>query len=259
MTSKKYNVLFSVVSHGHGYMIDNLLSDINKLKTLANVKVILTLNIPEAAPKPEKYSNICLKIIRNKYPKGFGCNHNAAFKEVASDYFCILNPDIRIFDDFFGELLAKFELKPKVALVAPLVINSKGDLEDSVRENLTPLSLLKRHFFNKSALTTDSIDPARFYWYAGMFMLVRSPLFKEISGFDEKYFLYCEDYDLCARLFLLKRSVVQVKSAHVIHDAQRDSRRSLKYFLLHLVSLVKVWLSSVFWKVVIQDLKNVNL
>jgi hypothetical protein len=80
-------------------------------------------------------------------------------------------------------------------------------------------------------------------WVAGMFMLFRNELFREIGGFDERYFLYYEDVDLCFRLRQHGYDVVLVPDARAAHFAQRQSHRNPRYLLWHVRSLVRFLLS----------------
>ncbi len=70
-----------------------------------------------------------------------------------------------------------------------------------------------------------------------MFMLFRADTYRQLSGFDEHYFLYYEDVDLCRRLRQAGYEVVLVPQASVVHFAQRQSRRSPRHFLWHAASL----------------------
>ena len=82
-----------------------------------------------------------------------------------------------------------------------------------------------------------------------MFMVMESNVFSAIGGFDERFFLYCEDYDLCARLYRSGYSLMLDQSTHVVHDAQRASYRSMRHLTWHLGSLLRVWFSRLFWEV----------
>jgi len=81
--------------------------------------------------------------------------------------------------------------------------------------------------------------PVEVDWVAGMFMLFDSAVFRATSGFDEAYFLYYEDVDLCRRLRRAGRKVVYVPGAEVIHDAQRGSRRQLSLMRHHAASMLR--------------------
>ena len=103
-TEKTGLVTVSIVSHGHGAMVLPLLHDIS-VHCGSRINVIVTLNIPESFTVRDDDFPFPVRILRNDLPKGFGANHNAAFNESKSDYFCILNPDIRIEMDPFPALI----------------------------------------------------------------------------------------------------------------------------------------------------------
>ncbi|MGH8765371.1 MAG: glycosyltransferase, partial [Burkholderiales bacterium] len=76
-------------------------------------------------------------------------------------------------------------------------------------------------------------------WVAGMFMLFRSDAFRAAGGFDESYFMYYEDVDICRRIGAAGRSVTYNPAAEVIHAAQRASRRKPRLALYHLASALR--------------------
>lgn len=248
-------MLLSVVSHGQGHLVRNLLADLRQ-QVGVKFSVVVTLNLPESEAFLDEFSDLPIQVVRNRVPKGFGANHNAAFQFCSHKWFVVLNPDIRV---PAGRTLANLVLAQtgevvSASMVAPAVFNSSGTLEDAVRRNLTPLSLLRRalRLENKSQ-RADVLTKKGFHWYAGMVLAIDSAAYRRLGGFDERLFLYCEDYDLCARMFRAGLELWRNDQTRFIHDAQRDSRRSLKYLRMHLTSLLKVWTSSIFWYVVIRD------
>jgi len=236
-------ICVSLVSHGHGSMVTNLAK---QLLTCSNVSsLIITLNIPEAFPE---ISDVRLQLIENVDPKGFGENHNAAFKFCKQDYFCVINPDIVLVDDPFLKMLEVFGGAENVGLVAPLVLNSAGMAEDSMRFALTPWSLLKRLSGLDSGAYAVAVGGKRFSpdWVAGMLMLFKSSIFSKLDGFDERYFMYCEDVDICTRLVNTKYKIVACLDASVIHNAQRESHHSFSHLRWHLKSMCRYFLTHSF-------------
>lgn len=248
------SLTLSVVSHGHGPLLQQMLADLNALPDIAGTKVVVTLNLASETFDPGAYGALRLVVVRNERPLGFGANHNRAFAQCDTPWFAILNPDLRFTQpDCFARLLAAAGEHPGSALLAPTIVNSNGTLEDAVRGNLTPLSVLRRRRLASTRLESHDATRPRpgkpFYWLAGMFLVARASAFAQVGGFDERFFLYCEDYDLSARLFNAGHSLVQVPTARALHDAQRDSRRSWRHLRLHVTSLAKVWASAAFWRV----------
>ncbi len=256
-------ITLSVVSHGHGIHLHRLLDDLAGLNSLSGVLVIVTLNIPEKLDV-SRWPALQLLVISNAQSRGFGANHNSAFRHCTTSWFVVLNPDLRLPEDPFPELLKIAKTSPKTAAVAPIIIDSCGFPEDSVRENLTPLSLtrrtLKRISGHKRLSGLDLKDVGdQFFWLAGMFLLFDAAAYRAVAGFDERFFLYCEDYDVCARLYRAGYQLRQVQTAQAIHEAQRDSQKSIKHLRWHAVSLLRVWTSGTFWWTLHQRMKRRTL
>jgi GT2 family glycosyltransferase len=233
-------VAVSVVSHAQGALVKELLADLQRCAT--PIEVILTINIPETLPFAAPDFRFPLRIVANAAPRGFGANHNAAFALADAPYFCVLNPDIHIDSDPFPALIEALA-DPGVAVAAPLVRNSRGGIEDSARKFPTLSRLLKKLF--GAAMTLDyeiggaPIEPD---WVAGMFMLIRRERYAALRGFDERYFLYYEDVDLCARARLAGGRIVLDPRAEVVHEARRASRRHPRLALYHAASLLRYFL-----------------
>lgn len=243
----------SVVSHGHGPLLDKLLRDLAEQEGIAEHLVIVTLNLADEIFDESAHPGVRLLVIRNTAPKGFAANHNAAFRESVGTWFAVLNPDLRLPDrGAMRRLFAAPAAASQVALRAPVVLDSAGRPEDSVRTNLTPWSLLGRAAGLDRRLRQPE-GPIRrgdpFFWLAGMLLVIDRAAYRQIGGFDERYFLYCEDCDLCARLYVAGFTLELDRSVQVVHDAQRDSHRSLTHLRWHLASLAKYWMSKAFWKV----------
>lgn len=245
----------SVVSHGHGPMLARLLGQLDEQASLEGVRVVVTLNLPGEVFDGAPYQRLDLAVVRNEASRGFGANHNTAFLRCETPWFGVLNPDLQLTErEPFTRLMAGAAQLDRVGVIAPKVVDSTGRPEDSVRGNLTPWSLAARQLLGCRA-PLDVQRPAqlgtKFFWMAGMCLLLDAAAFRNVGGFDERYFLYCEDYDLCARLYNANYAIKWEPEVRIIHEAQRDSHRSMRHLRLHLTSLLKVWLSSAFWRVTI--------
>lgn len=233
-------ISISIVSHHQAALVHNLLSDLESIK-LENAEVILTVNVPgEQNDLPQDLS-LPTTIVENPRPRGFGANHNAAFAISKGEFFCVLNPDIRITGDPFPALV-EYLARPSVGVVAPRVLDSKGKIEDNARRFPTPFRILAKVFALGAGVSPKSISSCP-DWVAGSFMLFRRDAFSEVGGFDERYFLYYEDVDICARLRVTGRDVALCESVEVIHDARRDSHNRLRYFFWHLRSMMRFFLT----------------
>jgi len=242
-------VSLSVVSHGQGGLVRALLADLAAhVKT--RCEVVLTVNIPEPDLPDLQRMPFPVRVISNPAPKGFGANHNAAFRASSGRFFCVLNPDIRMSHDPFPALLTA-AARPDAGVVAPVIRGPDGGIENSARPFPTPLSILRKALFGAPPAllppATGAIHPD---WVAGMFMLIPRDLFAALGGFDERYFLYYEDVDLCARARLQGRDVVVTADAEAVHEARRQSHSDARYRRWHVRSMARFFLSPVFVKAV---------
>jgi len=234
------NIIFSVVSHKQGDLVRNLFDDFDRLNF--TFQVILTLNLPEDVDYIAN-RNFPIKIVTNKSVKGFGENHNHAFKLLACDFFIVINPDIRITKFDIQDLLSPFG-DERIGVCGPQVLSLNGAVEDSARKSLTPARLFKRIITFSPQFDYQYDVPFFPDWIAGMFMIFRYGAFKEVDGFNSKdYFMYCEDMDICRSLWRRNWAVFYNPSISVLHNARRDSRRNLRYLLWHISSIVKYFLN----------------
>jgi N-acetylglucosaminyl-diphospho-decaprenol L-rhamnosyltransferase len=244
--TRPVEISVSVVSHLQIALIAELLSDLEKHCNNAPIELILTLNVDEELPFSIESFSWPIKLIRNHVRMGFGANHNQAFRNSSGRFFCVVNPDIRLIANPFPELLQCLE-KMGVGLVAPLVLGADGEMQDSSRRFPTPLKIAHKTMGRDSQpdyLVGDQIVYPD--WVGGMFMVYPADIFKRLHGFDERYFMYYEDVDICARLRLMDYQVAICPEVAVTHHARRDSHRSFRYFRWHLQSMSRFFLSPVY-------------
>ncbi len=231
------SITASIVSHGQGPLVASLLEDLARCRDVSDV--ILTLNIPEDdIPCPEQLRSR-LRVIRNEHPLGFGANQNQAFRQCRTTFFAVLNPDLRLVNDPFPELTRALQ-RNHCGLIAPAVRYPDGALEDSARYFPTiPRLLRKLAGRGDGRVEIKGTNPQEVDWAAGMFLLFPTEVFGEIGGFDERFFLYYEDVDICARLWKSGQRVILHPGVAVEHAAQRASRRNLRYMKWHLTSMAR--------------------
>ena len=237
---QRKKISISIVSHAQGSLIRNLLSDLQALgKSLYDLEILLTINIPEDEAFVAEFPSLSLRIIRNIHPKGFGANHNAAFKYSIGDYFVILNPDVR-FSCLDFSILENALSIDSVGVCAPAVFSTKGCKEDSARHFPTISRLIKRKFDRSSLIEYEyNKSPLVVEWVAGIFMMFKRHFYEQVGGFDERYFMYLEDADICRRLMCMGYHTILVPAVSIVHDAQRHSRREFKYFMMHIRSAIR--------------------
>ena len=240
--SSSPQVTVSIVSHLQAALVRELLDDLQR-HCAASIEVIVTVNAPESVAFEGAQFRYPVIWVRNPAPKGFGANHNAAFRRARGNYFCVMNPDIRLQADPFPPLVSALA-DPGVAVAAPLVCNSDGAIEDSARIFPTPGQILRKALSGRKSLDyVIGADPIEPDWVAGMFMLFRRETFAQLGGFDERFHLYYEDVDLCARARLTGLRIALDPRARVVHQARRASHRQLRFAGWHARSMLRFFLS----------------
>lgn len=239
------SICLSVVSHAQTGLVEQFLKDLADCGAAARIdRLVLTSNLPE--PEIDPLGSLDFVHRENRSPRGFAANHNRAFELCEARYFCVANPDIRLERDPFPDLLACLEANPQAALAAPAVVSPDGVSEDNARHFPTPWSLLRKaRGLDDGRYLEPMQGPTPVDWTAGMFLLIRAEAFRAIGGFDDKFHLYYEDVDLCARFWKAGWGVLLHPGVTIEHDAQRASRKNLRYMAWHAASMARYFVKHI--------------
>lgn len=173
----------------------------------------------------------------NSHNVGFGAAINQALKRCHSHYIILLNPDSLAFNGFLPTSIDYMETHPLVGIVGPMIKDEGGGIQGSARSFPTPLtsffgrnSPITKMYPNNSItraniLTskTDRTTPMSVDWVSGACMVVRREAIEHIGGFDQRFFLYWEDTDLCRRMKDAGWEVIYLPEAKVIHIGGKSS------------------------------------
>jgi hypothetical protein len=218
--------------------VNSFLEDLNRL-CATDIAVVVTENVPDSGALDVDRLAFPVRVLRNPKGKGFGANHNAAFVQCTTPFYCVANPDIRLERDPFPALRETLA-DPGTGVVGPLVRSPAGAIEDSARRFPTLTSLFEKLY--RAPAGPDYAaegDAIRVDWVAGMFMLFRSEAYRAVGGFDERFFLYYEDVDICLRLRSHDFATAFHPGVSVIHDARRASRRHPRLMAIHAASALR--------------------
>jgi len=155
-------------------------------------------------------------IVQNVRNVGFGVAVNQAASQTDAPLLWLLNPDCVVVAGAFDALKATLEKHRDCAIAAPQLLDADGTTQASARGYPTAWtglfgrhSLLTKVFPNATLARTNlpakdlvasGVESAVVDWVMGASMLIRRAPFDAVGGFDERYFLYWEDADLCRRL-----------------------------------------------------------
>ncbi|MEK7775202.1 MAG: glycosyltransferase family 2 protein [Candidatus Zixiibacteriota bacterium] len=184
---------------------------------------------------------------------GFASASNRGAGKATGEFLLFLNPDVVLDSGSVGSLIEGMRIRPSVGLVAPRLRNSDGSFQPSCRRFPTPFnilfsrgSFLGKHLSQIAYTLPDFADANEVPAVAGASMLIKRSTFQEIGGFDERFFLYMEDTDLCLRLYQRGLKSWYFPAAGAVHGWGRGSSSgrlfrlwhhhlsTWKYFLKHL-------------------------
>lgn len=193
------------------------------------------------------------KQLLTKYPQfkwrfnekngGFAYAMNKGLKIADGEILIILNPDVKL-KFGIGDMIDFFTVHKEIGLIAPMIRNESGDIQDSFRDFITPLGFLLRHFGRIKRKKSAQIynKPMKVDWVCGAFMMMSRTSYKVSNGLDDGYFLYCEDMDFCKRIHLKGYDVVYYPMAEIEYEGTRSARKSWKYARIFLKSLLRYWM-----------------
>ena len=195
--------------------------------------------------------NPAVRVIANADNKGFGKAHNQVIELIESDYHFIINPDIIVKDDVIGKMCAFMETKPACGLLSPDIRFPDGRVQVLAKRSpklkyLISSRLASDRENNKNLreyamLDKDLSVPQPIENASGCFLCLRTELFKKIGGFDDRYFMYFEDFDL-ARTISAHAELWYYPGAVVYHEWGRDSKRNFRLMFIHIQSTLKYFL-----------------
>jgi GT2 family glycosyltransferase len=184
---------------------------------------------------------------------GFGAGHNLALRQSSesADYHLVLNPDVHFSAEVLPALFRFMNEHGDVGLVMPKILNSDGTEQRLCKQLPIPLDLISRRFLGGlgKALFGAQLDryelrrvdlgvPREIPCLSGCFMFLRTKTLREVGLFDERYFMYMEDVDLCRRIGGSYKTVFYPDVA-ITHGYAKGSYSNRRLLKLHLQSAIR--------------------
>ena len=186
-----------------------------------------------------KFNNVIC--IQNESNIGFGKAVNQAAKVATGEYYLILNPDTIIEESTISTFVDYLEKNQNIGMVGPKILNSDGSLQRGSKRSFPTIGVALPKILGFDKLFPKSRRAGRYNLnylnpdkthkvdaISGSCMFIRSELFKTIGGFDERYFMFGEDLDLCYQVYQQKYEVHYLPATHIMHF-QGESVKSAPY------------------------------
>lgn len=182
---------------------------------------------------------------------GFGKAHNLVNNKIKdlSEFHLILNPDVEFSENVISQLIYNLEDKVEVAMISPKVVCQNRDNQYTCRKYPTVFDLINRRIklfpnqiFKNQYQYLDLKKPFYPDFIHGCFMLFKTKDYIQLKGFDERFFLYMEDVDICKKIDKLGKKKLYYPKVEIMHQHQKGSSKSIKLFYYHLSSAIKYFL-----------------
>ena len=204
----------------------------NFFDSLKNFKIIVVDNgkNEKILDKIQNFKNI--QVISKNKNLGYGRAINFAFENVSTNFFLVLNPDLTIDVNSIENMLNIFNQYSDCGIVAPVTVPDKdfyGAFPERNLKNVDSSSAIKSRelLFNSKIEGELCVDVAK-----GCALLISAKHFKNIGKFDEKYFLFWEEIDLCRKSRSKKNSVIVTPKSKAQHHQGKSSKSNIQNFLI---------------------------
>jgi len=174
-----------------------------------------------------------VQLIKNDENHGFGRASNQAIYKSRGKYILILNPDIRLVEPCFKDMIKVIEEKQDAGCVSCRLINQNGKFQDNYFYSFPNAyneffreGLFLDKIIRKSNPELNNLPVTKLHWATGACMLFKNEVLKKLKGFDEQFFMYSEDIDLCYRLQSIGYHVYGLNTHKMYHHLGAASAKN---------------------------------
>ena len=238
---KKNRITISVIIVNYNvkeYLAQLLLSLERALQTISHEIIIVDNHSIDGSVQFLKDKNFKVRIIENDENLGFGRANNQALKICKGKYVVLINPDTVVQEDTFSRMIDFFDNTPDASVATCKIIDPAGNFSVDCRHSIpTPsvalwkvlgLSKLfpKSRIFGQYNMTYLNSDqtysiPA----ISGSFMMMKKEVLDQVGLFDEQFFMYCEDIDLCHRITQAGFKIYYFPETQIIHYKGESTKK----------------------------------
>ncbi len=223
--SKSISIIYVYYNTPH-----EILDSINSLRSAASNYEVIIVNNKSTRPLPEEIKKKKhLKIIDNIENVGFGKAANQAVKLARGTYVMILNPDTVCYTKSIDLMVARMQLDKTIGVLGPQQVNKQGEILHSIGSmpmlpdaifvfsflrKIWPKNPYKEKFWAKGIDRTKEQETETI---GGACMLFPKKIFDAVGGFDERFFMYFEEADICLRIKKLGYKIFYYPKAKIMH------------------------------------------
>jgi GT2 family glycosyltransferase len=229
-----------IVNYNVKEFLQNLIHSLEKASLNITKEIIVVDNASDDGSNEFIKNNFPkIKLIANNKNLGFGKANNLGLKETLGKFILLINPDTIIAEDTLEKMIEFFRINPGAGLAGCKILNPDGTLQLACRRSfpgpwtsltkVTGLSSLfpQSKIFARYNLTyLDENQSYEVDAISGSFMMMRREVYEKVGGFDEQFFMYGEDLDICYRIQKAGFKVFYVHTTQIIHYKGESTKRS---------------------------------
>lgn len=250
---EKLEITASIVLYKEN--IEELMKTIGCFLNVPLKKKLYLIDNTEKSIFENKFNNTDIKYIGVGKNIGFGAGHNIVIDliNLKSQFHLILNPDVTFKPKVLNNLISELNKNQSISMIAPKVLFPNKEHQYSCRRYPLVSELLARRFtflkpfFKKTIFkgqykNHDLNQPFFAEYITGCFQLYKTQDFVNLKGFDERYFLYMEDVDICKKIDNIGKKKLYYPKEEIVHVLKQGSSKDLNLFLRHTSSAIKYFL-----------------
>lgn len=184
---------------------------------------------------------------------GYGAAHNIAIRKAigtGAKYHVLLNPDIRFDRETIEKLAGYADQNPDAGQIMPKIVYPNGKIQYLCKLLPAPMDLIGRRFLpcksyvekrnSRFEMHSTSYDKTiEVPFLSGCFMFLRVDALRQVGGFDDRFFMYCEDIDLCRRIGMAGYRTIYLPEATAVHAHRKESFKSKTMLRAHVRSAIR--------------------
>lgn len=217
------NLAVAILNWNGKNWLEKFLPDVVRFSQNADIYVIDNLSTDDSIDFIERQFPT-VKIIRNDKNYGFAGGYNEGLKEIKNKYYCLLNSDVEVTENWINPVMDLFEKDASIAAVQPKILsfNNKNYFEfagaaGGLIDNLGYPYCRGRIFDSLEEDKGQYDDEKEIFWASGCCFFIRSKDFWAQKGFDERFFAHQEEIDLCWRLINSGKKIFYTGKSKVYH------------------------------------------
>ncbi|WP_408029334.1 glycosyltransferase [Tenacibaculum xiamenense] len=251
--NKNIEISASIVLYNEN--LDELKLTVNSFLSVPVSKRLYLIDNTQSARFKNAFDSPDIEYISNKVNVGFGKGHNQILEIIKrkSNFHLVLNPDVVFEGKIVLKLFEELRKDDDLIMIAPKILFPDNRHQFSCRRYPSFFELLVRRIIFLRKIFRSVIEKGEysdknlsesFYpeYLTGCFQLYKTSMFVELKGFDERYFLYMEDVDICKKIDALNYRKMYYPYEEVRHNLKQESSKKIRPLFHHIISAIKYFI-----------------